>query len=124
MDAWQLTILTALFLSLEMPPLLELPWVPVVLVSCSSSIALYLWEMSEIKRLEQGAGGAPLKQWDDFGWPTLSILVYERVGPLFALLFPAASCLPIPVFPRRVILLRPTLTCSMPYGSVRMILIK
>jgi hypothetical protein len=55
MDAWQLTLPVALYLSLDMPFLLELPWIPVVLVSFSACIALYLWEMREIKRLEQGA---------------------------------------------------------------------
>jgi hypothetical protein len=52
-DAWQLAFLAALYLSLEMPPLLELPWVPVALVCASGSIALYPWELRQIKRLEQ-----------------------------------------------------------------------
>jgi hypothetical protein len=53
-DAWQLQLVIAIYLSLEIPRLLELPWVPVVLVVFSGCFAQYLWEMRKIKRLEQG----------------------------------------------------------------------
>jgi hypothetical protein len=53
-DTWQLPLVTCLYLSLDMPSLLELPWALVLLVSLAFGVTLYLWEMREIKRLEAG----------------------------------------------------------------------
>jgi len=52
-DAWELPFFSCLYFSLEFPSLLELPWSLVTLTSLILGSAFYIWEMREIKRLEQ-----------------------------------------------------------------------
>lgn len=60
-DAWKLPLVSCLYLSLDLPSLLELPWALVLLVSLAFGVTLYVWEMREVKRLEAGVA-RPLPQ--------------------------------------------------------------
>jgi hypothetical protein len=51
-DAWELPLVTGLYLSLEVPSLLDLPWALAVSVSAALGICIYLWEMRIIKGQE------------------------------------------------------------------------
>lgn len=60
-DAWELPLVACLYFSLEFPSLLELPWALVLLISLAVGVALYVWEMRKINRLEGGMAH-PLSQ--------------------------------------------------------------
>jgi|SRR5580704_505595 hypothetical protein len=51
-DAWGLPLVTGLYLSLELPSLLDLPWALAVSVSAVMGICIYLWEMRIVKNLQ------------------------------------------------------------------------
>jgi hypothetical protein len=51
-DAWQLTLVAGIYMSLELPSLLELPWPLAVLISAALGATIYLWEVRIIRGLE------------------------------------------------------------------------
>jgi len=60
-DAWRLPLVSGLYTSLELPSLLELPWVFAVCISAAVGITVYVWEMRAIKDLESEVRSSPLK---------------------------------------------------------------
>ena len=61
-DAWELPLVTCLYLSLDLPALYELQWPLAVFISVSVGVTLCAWEMRIIKGLEGAASGTNLKQ--------------------------------------------------------------
>lgn len=59
-DAWEVPLITGLYVSLELPSLLEVPWLVPVTISGAFGVAIYVWEMRIIQGLERKAtaGGA------------------------------------------------------------------
>ncbi len=51
-DAWGLLLISGLYLSLELPSLVDVPWTKVVCIMTVLGIAIYLWEMRIIKGLD------------------------------------------------------------------------
>lgn len=50
-DAWELPLLGTLYLSLELPLLLDWPWTLSICIAAGLGVTLYLWEMQMIRRL-------------------------------------------------------------------------
>lgn len=60
-DAWEIPLVTGLYLSLELPSLLEVPWPLPVSISLAFGVTMYLWEIRIIKGLEGTATHALYK---------------------------------------------------------------
>jgi hypothetical protein len=50
-DAWELSLLGTLYLSLELPVLLDWSWALSICIAVSLGMTLYLWEIQIIRRL-------------------------------------------------------------------------
>jgi hypothetical protein len=60
-DAWGLLVISGLYLCLELPSLLDVPWTIVLCITTVLGIAIYLWEMRLIKGLDDAQRQANIR---------------------------------------------------------------